>query len=34
MLGNGKMKQDKQAAFEEKLKVLASFTNPISSDEL
>ena len=34
MLGNGKMKQDKQVAFEEKLKVLASFTNPISSDEL
>mmetsp|Transcript_7705 Transcript_7705/g.12799 ORF Transcript_7705/g.12799 Transcript_7705/m.12799 type:complete len:260 (-) Transcript_7705:155-934(-) len=34
MLGNGKMKKDKQGAFEEKLKVLASFTNPISSDEL
>jgi hypothetical protein len=28
------MKKDKQVAFEEKLKVLASFTNPISSDEL
>ena len=34
MLSDGKMKKDKQAAFEEKLKVLASFTNPIRSDEL
>lgn len=34
MLSDGKMKKDKQVAFEEKLKVLASFTNPISSDEL